>query len=112
SVWEKTSSATWLRWRESSTSRIFSATARPISSRADTAEAVIESGRSILTRTGRKSVPQARQYWLAWRSSDPQLGQNMISGLYGDMDSRVQSKSVTATASGSDRPGYAVVPTA
>src|SRR5205807_6344562 len=70
------------------------------------AEAVIESGLSRLTRTGRKSVPQARQYWLAWRSSDPQLGQNIISALYGDMDSRVQSKFVTATASGSDRPCY------
>src|SRR5205809_2494156 len=31
----------------------------------------------------RRSVPQARQNWLAWRSSDPQVGQNIVSHSYG-----------------------------
>src|SRR5207302_9114988 len=93
SICGRTSSATRFKSRVSSTSRIFWATARPISSRAEIADAVIESGLSRLTRTERKSVPQARQYWLAWRSSDPQLGQNMISGLYGDARARVHKTS-------------------
>ena len=45
-----------------STSRIFSANALLICSRAETADAVIASGRSRVVRTSRRSVPHARQY--------------------------------------------------
>ncbi|HET9786226.1 MAG TPA: hypothetical protein VFP47_03780, partial [Pyrinomonadaceae bacterium] len=57
--------------------RILSAIARPIWSRAEIADSVIASGLSMVTRTARKSQPQARQYWLSCLSSDPQAGQNM-----------------------------------
>src|SRR4029079_3986870 len=73
----RTSSAIRLRSLLESSSRILSANALLICSRAVMAEAVSASGRSRLVRTTRKSVPQARQNWLSWRSSEPQEGQYM-----------------------------------
>ena len=71
----KTSSATCSRSLPESSSRILSAKALLICSRAETAEAVMASGRSRVLRTRRRSVPHARQYWLSCLSSEPQDGQ-------------------------------------
>ena len=76
-----TSSATRLRSFDELICRILSATAIPMVSRAEIADCVIASGFSSEFRTTRKSVPQARQNWLSWRSSEPQDGQYM-SGNY------------------------------
>jgi hypothetical protein len=61
SISGSTFSATFLNSEAEFTSRIFEAKARPISSRAETAEAVILSGLSSTILVERKSVPHARQ---------------------------------------------------
>src|SRR4029077_4329519 len=88
SICGRMSSATCLSSREPSISRIFSAITRVISSRAETAEAVIVSGRSSPRRTPPRSVPQARQYWLTCRSSEPQVGQYIVQGYTGCSDAK------------------------
>src|SRR5262245_40956678 len=56
-------------------SRILAASAFPTSSLADTAEAVMLSVSWTAKRTGRRSVPHARQNWFVPLSSIPQAGQ-------------------------------------